>query len=81
MRGVLRRGFGFDCGAIVFRYDITFNYQFQSTDSSCFDSRCSVTHPVGEHDHRSYFLQNQESAIRMERPTDFFRVMVTGPSG
>jgi hypothetical protein len=32
-----------------------------------------VIHPTGDHDHRSYFLQNQKPAIRMERSTDFFR--------
>ncbi|MEJ2609195.1 MAG: hypothetical protein P8179_03695 [Candidatus Thiodiazotropha sp.] len=26
------------------------------------------------HNQRSYFLQNQISVIRMERPTDFFRL-------
>ncbi|MEJ2612872.1 MAG: hypothetical protein P8179_23130 [Candidatus Thiodiazotropha sp.] len=36
-------------------------------------SRCSVIHPVGDHNHRSYFLQNQKPVIRMERSTDFFR--------
>ncbi|MEJ2611028.1 MAG: hypothetical protein P8179_13310, partial [Candidatus Thiodiazotropha sp.] len=36
-------------------------------------SRCSVIHPVGDHHHRSYFLQNQIPVIRMERSTDFFR--------
>ncbi|MEJ2610235.1 MAG: hypothetical protein P8179_09135, partial [Candidatus Thiodiazotropha sp.] len=36
-------------------------------------SRCRVIHPVGDHNHRSYFLQNQIPAIRMERSTDFFR--------
>ncbi|MEJ2610580.1 MAG: hypothetical protein P8179_10945 [Candidatus Thiodiazotropha sp.] len=36
-------------------------------------SRCSVIHPVGDPNHRSYFLQNQKPAIRMERSTDFFR--------
>jgi hypothetical protein len=35
----------------------------------------SVIHPTGDHDHRSYFLQNQKPAIRMERSTDFFRIM------
>ncbi|MEJ2612130.1 MAG: hypothetical protein P8179_19190 [Candidatus Thiodiazotropha sp.] len=34
-------------------------------------SRCSVIHPVGNHNHRSYFLQNQKPVIRMERSTDF----------
>jgi hypothetical protein len=34
-------------------------------------SRCSVIHPTGDHVHRSYFLQNQEPAIRKERSTDF----------
>jgi hypothetical protein len=33
-----------------------------------------VIHPTGDHDHRSYFHQNQEPAIRMERSTDFFRL-------
>jgi hypothetical protein len=33
-----------------------------------------VIHPTGDHDHRSYFLHNQEPAIRMERSTDFFRL-------
>ncbi|MEJ2611174.1 MAG: hypothetical protein P8179_14090, partial [Candidatus Thiodiazotropha sp.] len=37
-------------------------------------SRCSVIHPIGDHNHRSYFLQNQKPVIRMERSTDFFRV-------
>jgi hypothetical protein len=41
------------------------------------NSRCSVIHPTGDHDYRSYFLQNQEPAIRMERPTDFFRFNCT----
>ncbi|MEJ2612362.1 MAG: hypothetical protein P8179_20450 [Candidatus Thiodiazotropha sp.] len=36
-------------------------------------SSCSVIHPVGDHHHRSYFLQNQIPVIRMERSTDFFR--------
>ncbi|MEJ2610250.1 MAG: hypothetical protein P8179_09210 [Candidatus Thiodiazotropha sp.] len=27
-------------------------------------SRCSVIHPIGDDDHRSYFPQNQEPAIR-----------------
>ncbi|MEJ2612155.1 MAG: hypothetical protein P8179_19315 [Candidatus Thiodiazotropha sp.] len=36
-------------------------------------SRCSVIHPIGDHNHRSYFLQNQIPVIRMERSTDFFR--------
>ncbi|MEJ2611166.1 MAG: hypothetical protein P8179_14050 [Candidatus Thiodiazotropha sp.] len=36
-------------------------------------SRCSVIHPVGDPNHRSYFLQNQIPVIRMERSTDFFR--------
>ncbi|MEJ2609559.1 MAG: hypothetical protein P8179_05575 [Candidatus Thiodiazotropha sp.] len=36
-------------------------------------SRCSVIHPVGDHNHRSNFLQNQIPVIRMERSTDFFR--------
>ncbi|MEJ2609296.1 MAG: hypothetical protein P8179_04210 [Candidatus Thiodiazotropha sp.] len=38
-------------------------------------SRCSVIHPVGNHNHRSYFLQNQKPVIRMERSTDFFRII------
>ncbi|MEJ2611211.1 MAG: hypothetical protein P8179_14290, partial [Candidatus Thiodiazotropha sp.] len=38
------------------------------------NSRCSVIHPTGDHVHRSYFLHNQEPAIRMERSTDFFRI-------
>ncbi|MEJ2612345.1 MAG: hypothetical protein P8179_20345 [Candidatus Thiodiazotropha sp.] len=29
-------------------------------------SRCSVIHPVGDHNHRSYFLQNQIPVIRMD---------------
>ncbi|MEJ2612642.1 MAG: hypothetical protein P8179_21935 [Candidatus Thiodiazotropha sp.] len=33
----------------------------------------SVIHPVGDHNHRSYFLQNQIPIIRMERSIDFFR--------
>ncbi|MEJ2609960.1 MAG: hypothetical protein P8179_07650 [Candidatus Thiodiazotropha sp.] len=37
------------------------------------NSRCSVIHPTDDHVHRSYFLHNQEPAIRMERSTDFFR--------
>ncbi|MEJ2612840.1 MAG: hypothetical protein P8179_22965 [Candidatus Thiodiazotropha sp.] len=37
-------------------------------------SRCSVIHPVGDHNHRSYFLQNQKPVIRRERSTDFFRL-------
>ncbi|MEJ2610657.1 MAG: hypothetical protein P8179_11355 [Candidatus Thiodiazotropha sp.] len=36
-------------------------------------SRCRVIHLVGDHHHRSYFLQNQIPVIRMERSTDFFR--------
>ncbi|MEJ2613238.1 MAG: hypothetical protein P8179_25120 [Candidatus Thiodiazotropha sp.] len=36
-------------------------------------SRCSMIHPVGDHHHRSYFLQNQIPVINMERSTDFFR--------
>ncbi|MEJ2608849.1 MAG: hypothetical protein P8179_01915 [Candidatus Thiodiazotropha sp.] len=36
-------------------------------------SRCSVIHPAGDYNHRSYFLQNQKPVIRMERSTDFFR--------
>ena len=31
---------------------------------------------MGDHVHRSYFPQNQEPAIRMERSTDFFRFKV-----
>ncbi|MEJ2611902.1 MAG: hypothetical protein P8179_17945 [Candidatus Thiodiazotropha sp.] len=42
-------------------------------------SRCSVIHPTGDHGHRSYFLQNQEPAIRMERSTDFFRMISLPP--
>ncbi|MEJ2613105.1 MAG: hypothetical protein P8179_24380 [Candidatus Thiodiazotropha sp.] len=38
-------------------------------------SRCSVIHPVGDHNHRSNFLQNQIPVIRMERSTDFFRII------
>ncbi|MEJ2612668.1 MAG: hypothetical protein P8179_22070 [Candidatus Thiodiazotropha sp.] len=34
-------------------------------------SRCSVIPSVGDHHHRSYFLQNQKPVIRMERSTDF----------
>ncbi|MEJ2612387.1 MAG: hypothetical protein P8179_20575 [Candidatus Thiodiazotropha sp.] len=34
---------------------------------SYYHSRCSVTHPVGDHNHRSYFLQNQKPVTRMER--------------
>jgi hypothetical protein len=34
-------------------------------------SRCSVIHPAGDYNHRSYFLQNQKPVIRMERSTDF----------
>jgi hypothetical protein len=34
-------------------------------------SRCSVIHPVGDHNHRRYFLQKQKPVIRMERSTDF----------
>jgi hypothetical protein len=34
-------------------------------------SRCSLVHPVGDHNHRSYFLQNQKPVIRVERSTDF----------
>ncbi|MEJ2611453.1 MAG: hypothetical protein P8179_15565 [Candidatus Thiodiazotropha sp.] len=37
-------------------------------------SRCSVIHPIGGHNLRSYFLQNQKPVIRMERSTDFFRL-------
>ncbi|MEJ2611841.1 MAG: hypothetical protein P8179_17625 [Candidatus Thiodiazotropha sp.] len=37
-------------------------------------SRCSVIHPTGDHNHRSYFLQNQKPVIRRERSTDFFRL-------
>ncbi|MEJ2608662.1 MAG: hypothetical protein P8179_00950 [Candidatus Thiodiazotropha sp.] len=37
-------------------------------------SRCSVIHPVGTPNHRSYFLQNQKPVIRMEQSTDFFRL-------
>ncbi|MEJ2608771.1 MAG: hypothetical protein P8179_01515 [Candidatus Thiodiazotropha sp.] len=40
-------------------------------------SRCSVIHPIGDHNHRSYFLQNQIPVIRMERSTDFFRFKAT----
>ncbi|MEJ2611414.1 MAG: hypothetical protein P8179_15355 [Candidatus Thiodiazotropha sp.] len=40
-------------------------------------SRCSVIHPVGAHNYRSYFLQNQKPIIRMERSTDFFRIIET----
>ncbi|MEJ2612170.1 MAG: hypothetical protein P8179_19390 [Candidatus Thiodiazotropha sp.] len=32
-----------------------------------------MIHPVGDHNHRSNFLQNQIPVIRMERSTDFFR--------
>ncbi|MEJ2612445.1 MAG: hypothetical protein P8179_20880 [Candidatus Thiodiazotropha sp.] len=32
-----------------------------------------MIHPVGDHNHRSYFLQNQKPVIRRERSTDFFR--------
>ncbi|MEJ2611663.1 MAG: hypothetical protein P8179_16690 [Candidatus Thiodiazotropha sp.] len=39
-------------------------------------SLCSVIHPIGDHNHRSYFLQNQKPVIRMERSTDFFRFKV-----
>ncbi|MEJ2611168.1 MAG: hypothetical protein P8179_14060 [Candidatus Thiodiazotropha sp.] len=42
-------------------------------------SRCSVIHPVGDHHHRSYFLQNQKPVIRMERSTDFFRLKLRVP--
>ncbi|MEJ2610712.1 MAG: hypothetical protein P8179_11655 [Candidatus Thiodiazotropha sp.] len=45
---------------------------FQGVAQACY-SRCSVIHPVGDHNHRSYFLQNQIPVIRMERSTDFFR--------
>ncbi|MEJ2609412.1 MAG: hypothetical protein P8179_04815 [Candidatus Thiodiazotropha sp.] len=30
-----------------------------------------MIHPIGDHDHRIYFLQNQAPAIKMERSTDF----------
>ncbi|MEJ2610703.1 MAG: hypothetical protein P8179_11605 [Candidatus Thiodiazotropha sp.] len=33
-----------------------------------------MIHPVGDHNHRSYFLQNQKPVIRRERSTDFFRL-------
>jgi hypothetical protein len=33
--------------------------------------RCNVIHTIGDHDHRSYFLQNQEPAIRKARSTVF----------
>ncbi|MEJ2611819.1 MAG: hypothetical protein P8179_17515 [Candidatus Thiodiazotropha sp.] len=42
-------------------------------------SCCSVTHLVGDHNHRSYFLQNQKPVIRMERSTDFFRFNIAPP--
>ncbi|MEJ2612091.1 MAG: hypothetical protein P8179_18965 [Candidatus Thiodiazotropha sp.] len=41
-------------------------------------SRCSVIHPVGDHNHRNYFLQNQKPVIRMEWSTDFFRFKKRG---
>ncbi|MEJ2609534.1 MAG: hypothetical protein P8179_05445 [Candidatus Thiodiazotropha sp.] len=28
-----------------------------------YHSHCSVIHPIGDHDHRGYFLQNQEPAL------------------
>ncbi|MEJ2610158.1 MAG: hypothetical protein P8179_08730 [Candidatus Thiodiazotropha sp.] len=43
-------------------------------------SCCSVIHPIGEHNHRSYFLQNQKPVIRMERSTDFFSRIARNPS-
>ncbi|MEJ2610104.1 MAG: hypothetical protein P8179_08430 [Candidatus Thiodiazotropha sp.] len=36
-----------------------------------YHSHCSVIHPVGGHNHRSYFLPNQIPVIRMEPATDF----------
>ncbi|MEJ2611333.1 MAG: hypothetical protein P8179_14935 [Candidatus Thiodiazotropha sp.] len=42
-------------------------------------SRCSVIHPVGDQNHRSYFLQNQKPVIRRERSTDFFRFKIISP--
>ncbi|MEJ2612187.1 MAG: hypothetical protein P8179_19475 [Candidatus Thiodiazotropha sp.] len=38
------------------------------------NSRCSVIHPVGDHNHRSDFHHNQTPAIRMVRSTDFFKL-------
>jgi hypothetical protein len=35
----------------------------------------SVIHPIGEQVDRSHCLYNQQSAIRVERSTDFFRIM------
>ncbi|MEJ2610812.1 MAG: hypothetical protein P8179_12205 [Candidatus Thiodiazotropha sp.] len=35
-----------------------------------------MIHPVGDHNHRSYFLQNQKPVIRMERSTDFLGSIV-----
>jgi hypothetical protein len=34
-------------------------------------SRCSLIHPIGDHNHRSYILKNQESAIRMAWSSGF----------
>ncbi|MEJ2610571.1 MAG: hypothetical protein P8179_10900 [Candidatus Thiodiazotropha sp.] len=41
-------------------------------------SRCSVIHPVGDPNHRSYFHQNQKPVIRMERSTDFLDLSAVG---
>ncbi|MEJ2612946.1 MAG: hypothetical protein P8179_23520 [Candidatus Thiodiazotropha sp.] len=38
-----------------------------------------MNHPVGDHNHQSYFLQNQIPVIRMERSTDFFRIIIATP--
>ncbi|MEJ2609748.1 MAG: hypothetical protein P8179_06555 [Candidatus Thiodiazotropha sp.] len=37
-----------------------------------------MIHPLGDHNHRSYFLQNQKPVISMERSTDFFRFNTQG---
>ncbi|MEJ2612251.1 MAG: hypothetical protein P8179_19840, partial [Candidatus Thiodiazotropha sp.] len=47
-------------------------FQGVATPPQACHSRCSVIHPVGDHNFRSYFLQNQIPVIRMERSTDFF---------
>ncbi|MEJ2611768.1 MAG: hypothetical protein P8179_17250 [Candidatus Thiodiazotropha sp.] len=53
-------------------------YRARVAPAQACHSRCSVIYPVGDHNHRSNFLQNQIPAIRMERSTDFFRLNKLG---
>ncbi|MEJ2610820.1 MAG: hypothetical protein P8179_12245 [Candidatus Thiodiazotropha sp.] len=48
-------------------------FQGVATPPQACHSCCSVIHPVGYPNHRSYFHQNQKPVIRMEQSTDFFR--------